>query len=203
MVTTSQIPEESNEPPEPHPLGNRPQSVCSGKPSQPRDIHSRDNCIGSPAAVLCPEAEVPPAVSSGSKEAIPRGLGLEDTPNDLILPNNPVAVDYATIIATTTSAPDQPNQPGLSLNNTTSPSGSVADPSDSRRPYQGVDAHLFTTREVATYLEANLEDGLSTQDAQSRLARNGPNKLEGDEGVGVWRVLVRQVSNSLTLVSRQ
>lgn len=191
MVTTSQIPEESNEPPEPHPLDNYPQPIFSEKPGQSRDIHSGDNRVGSPAAAIFPEAEVPPALSSKSKEAIS-----EDTSNDPIPPNNPVAVDYAT----TTSATNQSKPP---LNNTTTISVSVAGSSDNRQPYQGVDAHLFTPREVAIYLGTNLEDGLSTQDAQRKLARDGPNKLEGDEGVGVWRVLVRQVSNSLTLVSRK
>jgi len=193
MVTTSQIPEESNEPPEPHPLDNYPQSISGEKPGQSRDLHSGDNRIGSPAAALFSEAEVPPAPSSKSKEAVP-----EDTSNDPIPPNNPVAVDYATAIATSTA-----NQPKPSLNNTTIPLVSEADTSDNHRPYQGVDAHWFTPREVSTYLGANLEDGLSTQDAQRRLALDGPNKLESDEGVGVWRVLVRQVSNSLTLVSRK
>ncbi|RPB21176.1 hypothetical protein L211DRAFT_750474, partial [Terfezia boudieri ATCC MYA-4762] len=61
-------------------------------------------------------------------------------------------------------------------------------------------AHWFVPLEVARYLGVNLGHGLSSQDAQARLARDGPNKLEGDEGVGVWRVLVRQISNSLTLV---
>ena len=198
MVTTSQIPEESNEPPEPHPLDNRPQSVCSGKPGQSRELHSGDNCIGSPAVALRPETQVPPTVSNESKEAIRQDLGPEHTSNDPTPLNNPVAVDYATTIATSTA-----NQPKPSLNNTTIPLVSEADTSDNHRPYQGVDAHWFTPREVATYLGANLEDGLSTQDAQRRLALDGPNKLESDEGVGMWRVLVRQVSNSLTLVSRK
>lgn len=53
---------------------------------------------------------------------------------------------------------------------------------------------------VADRLQTNLQNGLSDQEAQRRLAENGPNRLESKGGVSVWGVLLRQVSNSLTLV---
>lgn len=43
-------------------------------------------------------------------------------------------------------------------------------------------------------------DGLSGTEAASRLERDGPNTVREMEGVSVWGILLRQVSNSLTLV---
>ena len=119
-------------------------------------------------------------------------LSPEKSSNGPIASSEPIAFDYATTI----------DQPKFSPNGTTTVV-SEADPSEKSPSFQGVDAHWFAALEIARYLGVNIGHGLSSQDAQARLARDGPNKLEGDEGVGVWRVLVRQVSNSLTLVSRK
>jgi Cation transporter/ATPase, N-terminus len=62
-------------------------------------------------------------------------------------------------------------------------------------------AHAIESGTIARGLEVSLQHGLSTTEAASRLARDGPNKLEEDEGVSIWKVLLRQVSNSLTMVS--
>jgi P-type Na+/K+ transporter len=43
-------------------------------------------------------------------------------------------------------------------------------------------------------------NGLSREEASARLQRDGPNKVEGAKGLSVWKILLRQVSNSLTLV---
>jgi hypothetical protein len=43
--------------------------------------------------------------------------------------------------------------------------------------------------------------GLSTIDAEKRLEIHGPNKIDGSGQVSLWEVLLRQVSNSLTIVS--
>ncbi|EHL01121.1 putative Calcium-transporting ATPase 3 [Glarea lozoyensis 74030] len=46
--------------------------------------------------------------------------------------------------------------------------------------------------------------GLSTFDAEKRLQTHGPNKIDGSGQVSLWEVLLRQVSNSLTIsLSRQ
>lgn len=42
--------------------------------------------------------------------------------------------------------------------------------------------------------------GLARAEAASRLHRDGPNKVEGTKGLSMWKILLRQVSNSLTLV---
>jgi Na+-exporting ATPase len=43
--------------------------------------------------------------------------------------------------------------------------------------------------------------GLSTIDAEKRLEIHGSNKIDGSGQVSLWEVLLRQVSNSLTIVS--
>lgn len=42
--------------------------------------------------------------------------------------------------------------------------------------------------------------GLTTAEAASRLRRHGLNKVEDAKGLSVWKILMRQVSNSLTIV---
>lgn len=180
MVTTSQIPEESNEPPEPHPhqaLSSEP--TAGEKFGHTTGLHNGDP-VGSSEVACSPGSPTPPALTY--QVAVQQS-------NGPVVSSDPIAFDYA----------PSANQPKFSPNGTTVTS--EEDPSEKSSSYQGVDAHWFSPVEVARYLGVSLEHGLAPQDAQARMARDGPNKLEGDEGVGVWRVLVRQVSNSLTLVS--
>ncbi|TGZ79044.1 hypothetical protein EX30DRAFT_122211 [Ascodesmis nigricans] len=67
--------------------------------------------------------------------------------------------------------------------------------------FNGSNAHVVDTKTVATVLNVDVEEGLTTNDAEERLQKNGPNKLESDGGLRWYSVLGRQVSNSLTLVS--
>lgn len=46
----------------------------------------------------------------------------------------------------------------------------------------------------------DIGNGLSTTEAESRIRLYGPNKVKGAEGLSLWKILLRQVSNSLTLV---
>lgn len=180
MVTTPQIPEESNEPPEPHPHQDYYSSVPTAG-GHTTSLHNGDP-VGSSAI------PTPPVLAS--KEAVQQVLDPEKSSNGPIASSEPIAFDYATTIDQSKFSP-----------NGTITVVSEADSSEESPPFQGADAHWFAPLEVARHLGVNLEHGLPSQDAQARLARDGLNKLEGDEGVGVWRVLVRQVSNSLTLVS--
>lgn len=43
-------------------------------------------------------------------------------------------------------------------------------------------------------------NGIDDSEAARRLQHHGPNKVEGAKGLSVWTILLRQVSNSLTLV---
>ncbi|CZR65470.1 related to potassium/sodium P-type ATPase [Phialocephala subalpina] len=61
-------------------------------------------------------------------------------------------------------------------------------------------AHAFDGKNVAIILGVDLGSGLSSNEATARLQRDGPNKLEGAGQVSVAKVLLRQVSNSLTIV---
>lgn len=84
----------------------------------------------------------------------------------------------------------------------------------------GQNAHLIEPSELASLLRTDLRcvniwctsvwsgifinkrvrNGLSGTEAASRLQRDGPNTVREMEGVSVWGILLRQVSNSLTLV---
>ncbi|WEW57320.1 magnesium-transporting ATPase [Emydomyces testavorans] len=61
-------------------------------------------------------------------------------------------------------------------------------------------AHTFTPSAIASILGVDLHNGLSSAEAASRLRRDGPNKVKSAEGISLWKILLRQVSNSLTLV---
>ncbi|KAF2113812.1 hypothetical protein BDV96DRAFT_613638 [Lophiotrema nucula] len=60
--------------------------------------------------------------------------------------------------------------------------------------------HTLTATQVAEELGVDIDNGLSADEAASRLRLYGPNKVKGAEGLSLWEILLRQVSNSLTLV---
>ena len=62
-------------------------------------------------------------------------------------------------------------------------------------------AYRLLPDEVARSLNSNFEGGLSKQEARRRHNVVGDNALEGDNGsVSIWKVLLRQAANALTLV---
>ncbi|KAF2460680.1 sodium transport ATPase [Lineolata rhizophorae] len=61
-------------------------------------------------------------------------------------------------------------------------------------------AHTLTVEETTDLLGTDVQNGLSSAEATSRFQRDGPNKVKGAKGLSVWEILLRQVSNSLTLV---
>lgn len=67
--------------------------------------------------------------------------------------------------------------------------------------FEGWNSHTTSPEAIATALGVSLIAGLNTHEAEERLARDGPNTLTSDGGVTWYGVLLRQVSNSLTLVS--
>ena len=62
-------------------------------------------------------------------------------------------------------------------------------------------AYRLTPEEIATQLSTDLIQGLTKQEAKRRCDVVGENTLEGSGGVSIWKVLLRQVANALTLVS--
>ncbi|KAF9691426.1 hypothetical protein EKO04_010817 [Ascochyta lentis] len=60
--------------------------------------------------------------------------------------------------------------------------------------------HTLSFEQVAEALRVDINHGLSTTEAESRLGLYGPNKVKGAEGLSMWKILMRQISNSLTFV---
>src|SRR5436189_6161774 len=61
-------------------------------------------------------------------------------------------------------------------------------------------AYHLQTDEIEKLLDTNVERGLSKLEAKRRHDLVGDNALAGGHGVSVWKVLVRQAANALTLV---
>lgn len=61
-------------------------------------------------------------------------------------------------------------------------------------------AHTLEVAHLATQLGVDIDHGLGNNEAAVRLAKDGPNKIEDTERISVFQILLRQVSNSLTLV---
>lgn len=60
--------------------------------------------------------------------------------------------------------------------------------------------HTLPVHQLENILETSASDGLSHEEAARRLAEYGPNKVKAAKGLSVWKILLRQVSNSLTVV---
>ncbi|KAL4884254.1 hypothetical protein BJY04DRAFT_215681 [Aspergillus karnatakaensis] len=61
-------------------------------------------------------------------------------------------------------------------------------------------AHTIEPSRLSAILDVDFQHGLSNTEASSRLERDGPNSVGGMETLSVWKILLRQVSNSLTLI---
>ncbi|KAK6410367.1 hypothetical protein LTR81_015360 [Elasticomyces elasticus] len=61
-------------------------------------------------------------------------------------------------------------------------------------------AHTLSVDAVARKVNSNVSTGLSNEEADRRLRDNGRNQLEVSGGTTWWRILIRQVANSLTVV---
>ncbi|KAF4552549.1 E1-E2 ATPase-like protein 10 [Elsinoe fawcettii] len=69
----------------------------------------------------------------------------------------------------------------------------------SNRPLS-LPAHSLSVQQVADELKTELWSGVDDADAKRRLEEYGPNEIGDTEGVSVWKVLVAQVANAMTLV---
>ncbi|KAJ5648638.1 ATPaseP-typeK/Mg/Cd/Cu/Zn/Na/Ca/Na/H-transporter [Penicillium lividum] len=69
------------------------------------------------------------------------------------------------------------------------------DQCDNRLKY----AHSFEPADIASFLDTDLHHGLTTSEALLRLERKGPNAVQEITGISVWGILLRQISNSLTI----
>jgi Na+-exporting ATPase len=73
-------------------------------------------------------------------------------------------------------------------------------PADGAAPSALHAPHTLSFEEVAEKLSVDINHGLSNDEAESRLQLYGPNKVKGAEGLSMWKILMRQISNSLTFV---
>ncbi|KAF5379843.1 hypothetical protein D9615_005799 [Tricholomella constricta] len=90
---------------------------------------------------------------------------------------------------------------GLKLSSRTSTALSVTvQPANPDFTSLGPTAHTLTVQRVIEDLGSSQTDGLSKNEAARRLESCGPNLLDGDDGVSVLGVLLKQFANALTLV---
>lgn len=62
--------------------------------------------------------------------------------------------------------------------------------------------HTLSIDQLTIETGANIDHGLSTTEAASRLTKYGRNELDEGPGVSPLKILVRQVANAMTLVKR-
>jgi Na+-exporting ATPase len=62
-------------------------------------------------------------------------------------------------------------------------------------------AHSLPIDNVLSQLASDPEDGLTAAEAAGRLQEYGQNVLEGDEGVSIVKIVIRQIANAMMLVS--
>lgn len=77
------------------------------------------------------------------------------------------------------------------------------DPADSTQQPLSQPAHSLTFDDVIRELGSNSDDGLTTAEVKQRLEKYGENMLEGDEGVSLAKIVIRQIANAMMLVSFQ
>lgn len=113
--------------------------------------------------------------------------------------------------ATRTNPPGISTQGSTITTTTTSPTATSASATPSNEkpvlkpttdaPHQDlVDPHILPVGQLESVFKTNIQHGLSSGEAARRLEQDGPNKVEGAQGLSLWKILVRQVSNALTMV---
>lgn len=74
-------------------------------------------------------------------------------------------------------------------------------PADTNQQPLSQPAHSLSFEDVITELGTNSDDGLTSADVKQRLEKYGENMLEGDEGVSLAKIVIRQIANAMMLVS--
>ncbi|CAG8894313.1 unnamed protein product [Penicillium salamii] len=73
-------------------------------------------------------------------------------------------------------------------------------PADTTQQPLSQPAHSLSFEDVITELGTNSDDGLTSADVKQRLEKYGENMLEGDEGVSLAKIVIRQIANAMMLV---
>lgn len=63
-------------------------------------------------------------------------------------------------------------------------------------------AHSLSYEDAIKQLGTNSDDGLTSAEVKQRLEKYGENMLEGDEGVSLAKIVIRQIANAMMLVSQ-
>jgi Na+-exporting ATPase len=103
----------------------------------------------------------------------------------------------ATSTTSTLSAP--PGPPGGKANDA-STTGYSSEKPNANADTHALEPHTASVAQLEAHLKSSAKHGLSSGEAARRLEQDGPNKVEGAKGLSLWKILVRQVSNALTVV---
>ena len=79
--------------------------------------------------------------------------------------------------------------------------GSQFSKDDTSQSYLSQPAHSLSFEAVIRELGTNSDGGLTSGEVKQRLEKYGQNILEGDEGVSIAKIFIRQVANAMMLVS--
>ncbi|MBI4757473.1 MAG: HAD-IC family P-type ATPase, partial [Chloroflexi bacterium] len=60
--------------------------------------------------------------------------------------------------------------------------------------------HSYHVSDVVAQLETHLHQGLTAEEARSRLAEHGPNEFQEHPRPGLWRMLLEQLNNFLVII---
>lgn len=69
--------------------------------------------------------------------------------------------------------------------------------------YLSQPAHSLPFESVINELRTSSEDGLTSEGAKQNLDKYGENMLEGDKGVSLAEIFIRQIANAMMLVSKK
>jgi magnesium-transporting ATPase (P-type) len=75
-------------------------------------------------------------------------------------------------------------------------------PADNTQQFLSQPAHSLSYEDTIKELGTNSDDGLTSAEVKERLQKYGENMLEGDEGVSLAKIVIRQIANAMMLVSR-
>ncbi|KAI1798909.1 potassium/sodium eff [Daldinia bambusicola] len=124
-------------------------------------------------------------------------MGIEDQPAVEESTEPPIGGD---INVTRKTPLGHGNQDAAVLSNQTSQEKTVVSSFSVTENNHHQEPHNLAVGDLEKLLETVVENGLDAGEAARRLERDGPNKMEGAQGLSVWKILLRQVSNSLTVV---
>ena len=77
--------------------------------------------------------------------------------------------------------------------------GSQSSNDATSQSYLSQPAHSLSFDAVIRELGTNSDDGLPSAEVRERLEKYGQNILEGDEGVSIAKIFIRQVANAMML----